>query len=140
MNETTTTLKEDVCAAVAAHVVRLDESIGREDSSGYESYGRIKDVLEQMQEAVTPLTKALKDYWEEVVREHEDAQAAMLREMETKSEVAIRQMVSLAATVDRALRRLQSAAGQKVGQMTMDDLEETPDVDEATGEVLDNGE
>ena len=141
MNENITTLKEDVCATVAAHVIRLDERIGREDSSGYESYGRIKDVLEQRQEAVKPLSKTLGSYWEEVVREDEATQAAMLREMETRAEVAIRQMIDLAATVDRAQRRLANAAAKKLGQMSMDELPEEPDeeipaVDEETGEIV----
>lgn len=143
-----TTLKEDVCRAVVAQVKRYDDSIGKTDNSAYESYGRIKDVLECVDKTVKPLANSLKNYWGEVIRKEDDTQAAFLREMQTEAEAAICQLICLAAVVSRALWSVAPFAERKVGQMSIDDWEEEqaaepeetpevlPAVDEDTGEVV----
>jgi hypothetical protein len=148
-------LRSDLVHLVAAQARRMEEAAGRADSSGYESYAKIKARLERAAEAMKPQDKALKHYWEEVVSGDGDLQASYLRELETEAMASLGCLAQLTATVCRATWALSPWQERKVGQMSFDeliaedeedepfaDLDETamPEIDEETGEVLDPDE
>lgn len=148
MNTKESTLKNDLIHVIAGQARRQDEAAGRLDASGFESYGKIKNCLEQVTEAVKPLDKTLKEYWKQVAAGDGDTQAAYLQELETEATAALAALVRLTATADRALWALHPWRERKIGQMSFDelmdgepdfeDLDETamPEVDEETGEVV----
>lgn len=148
-------LRTDLVHAIAEEARRQDAAIGRNDTSGFESFGRIKARLEKATEAFKPLDKTLKEYWKVVSGQDVDLQGSYLRELESETTAALSEMTRLAAAVDRAMWSLAPWEERKIGQMSFDellgddegepefeDLDETamPEVDESTGEVLDPDE
>lgn len=146
-------LRSDLTHLVANQARRTEALAGRPDSSGYESYAKIKARLERAAEAMKPLDKGLKHYWEEVTSGDEDLQGSYLRELETEAMAALGCLATLTATICRATWALSPWQDRKIGQMSLDelgeerepefeDLDETamPETDEATGEILDPDE
>ena len=118
MHETNmTTIQEDVCRAIVAQVRRYDESLGRRDNSGHETYARVKELLELTKEAVKPLEKTLGHVWEEVTRRDKDTTAAMLRQMLTEAERAVCQGICLAAVINRGLYSTAPEGEEPAGQV-----------------------
>lgn len=132
-HEMETGLKEDVCRAMLAQVHRYDHRIGRMDSSGHETYARVKQCLEGVQTAMKPMDKTLACVWEQVCAADETVLAAFLREMLTEAENACVKLLCLGAMITRGLHTI-SGGGEPVGQACMEDL---PEVDETTGEIVD---
>lgn len=149
-------LRTDLVHAIAGQA-RREEDVLNLDANGFESYGRIKARLEKALEAVKPLEKTLKKYWEYVAGADEDLQGSYLRELDTETMDALTAMSALAATINRAMWSMHPYRERKIGQMSMDellngepeedrpdedfaDLDETAYVDEETGELLDGTE
>ena len=144
-------LRTDLVHAIAGQA-RREEDVLNLDANGFESYGRIKARLEKALEAVKPLEKTLKKYWEYVAGADEDLQASYLRELDTETMDALTAMSALAATINRAMWSMHPYSERKIGQMSMDellnglpdedrpdeydfeDLDETAYVDEETGD------
>ena len=143
-------LRDDLTRLVANQARRTEALAGRPDSSGYESYAKIKARMERASEAMKPLDKALKHYWEEVVAGDTDLQGSYLRELETEATAALGCLTTLTAAVCRAQWALSPWKERKIGQMSLDELEDEPfpdldetampEVDETTGEILDPDE
>ena len=150
-------LRTDLIHAIAEEARRQDAVIGRNDTSGFESFGRIKARLEKATEAFKPLEKTLKEYWKVVSGGDVDLQGSYLRELETETTAALQELTRLAASVERAMWSLSPWEDRRIGQLSFDDLiagdepeesadfadlDETamPEIDEATGEILDPDE
>ena len=116
-------LRVSLTHVIADEARRQELIAGRSDSSGFESFGKIKARLDKTTEAFKPLEKTLKEYWKVVSGEDVDLQASYLREMETETESALTELVRLAAAVNRAMWALSPTQERKIGQMSMDELE-----------------
>lgn len=135
-------LKEDVCHAILAQVHRYDHKIGRYDSSGHETYARIKQGLEGVKDSIKPMDKTLTNVWEQVCAADETVLAAFLREMLTEAEHACVWLLCLGAMITRGLHTLSGEDGEPLGQASMEDIQpldmetEQVKVDKDTGEVV----
>lgn len=132
----TTSLTDRVRQAMFEEVERMDRALRRPDSSGYESYGRLKEELERATGDMKPLQNLLKDYWNGVVHRSEDEELALLREIRREATALSVQFIRVAAVADRAEDSL-------LGDWEPpEDEEEKPgeapavQVDEKTGEVV----
>lgn len=95
-------LKERVGQAIWEERRREDRKMGRGDGSGYESYGRLKEAVENAEKNVKPLGGLVKDFWEAVCQGNDDAQIALLREIYRQGACAAGEFVRLASTANRA--------------------------------------
>lgn len=128
-------LEEKVNSVADGERERIDRAIGRPDASWYESYGRLKEAVDRVQERSKPLGKVMTAFWDGIARSNDDENVALLHQLARDASNLACDAVRVAAL---AVRAEASCIGE--WELHAEESEDTPDgqtdVDETTGEVV----